>query len=606
MESATADNSNPVKEILRLEGIGFKSHHEVILDNINLSVHRSEIHAILGENGCGKSLLGKIISGAAAPSTGLVHREKTTRIGMVHQERVGSGEFYIWEYLFFDNNSAYRTFFLPRRRMYRDSIRLLQSYGIELDVNRKLKELKESEYTAVEIIRQVEKTPELLILDEVFIRLGTEYSKTFTKVFMRLKRKEAAILFITHDIEKLYTFAEKVSILKNAEILYSGGVDSIDKVNIIRLAYTDTVEKVNLADIETEFYHFLKFNESILNTLPINLVVLDPARKIIMANRSFEEHFGIGRDIYIYRNVSDIFSDQKNDIYRIIMASFDSTEIQSFFDVPLQIHGQESINTLKIVPIYDGVSIVGHILIMEDVTEYYNLQKKLVLSENLSSIGMLAAGVGHEINNSLEIVFNYLRYVRNRIDDPGVSEPMNELKEELDFISRIVSKLVNFSNVNVVNAEDFDVNTLIENYINLIRKNNIYGNIGLSFQKDSDPLIIRMNKNELRQVIINLIKNSCEAIGTGGSIAIRTGFMPESGGDRILLTITDDGPGIEDEKMDSIFLPFFSTKPADSKNLGLGLSLCYTIINKSGGTITVENISPHGCRFKIELPAYKS
>ncbi|MBI9108824.1 MAG: ATP-binding cassette domain-containing protein [Spirochaetales bacterium] len=601
MESASAD-PHLSEEILRLEGIGFKSRQDVVLDNINLIIRRGEIHAILGENGCGKSVLGKIISGAAVPNSGRIIVEKPVSVGMVHQERVGSGEFCIWEYLFFDNDKAYKGFFLPRRRMFRDSVRLLENYGISLDVSRKLKELKESEYTAVEIIRQVEKAPEVLVLDEVFIRLGTEYSRIFTGILIRLKRKGTAIVFITHDIEKLYTFAEKVSILKNTEILYSGNVDSIDKVNIIRLAYTETAEKVNLADIETEFYHFLRFNESILNTLPINLVVLDPDRQIIMANRSFEEHFQIDRSSYLYKKVSYIFSDQKNDIYRIIMASFDSTEIQSFFDVPLSLKGKDSINTLKIVPIYDGVSIVGHILIMEDVTDYYSLQKKLMLSDNLSSIGILAAGVGHEINNSLEIVFNYLRYIRNKINEPEVSEPMAELKEELDFISEIVSRLVNFSDVSIKNAEEFDVNNLIASYIQLIRKNDIYTSTGFSFNQSSDPLLIRMNRNEFRQVIINLIKNSCEAVGSSGNVLIETGYNEDSSEKRIIISVSDDGPGIAPDKLDSIFLPFFSTKPSDSKNLGLGLSLCYSIIKKSGGSIRAENSLQGGCRFIIELP----
>jgi signal transduction histidine kinase/ABC-type Mn2+/Zn2+ transport system ATPase subunit len=602
MRSAIAEK-HAGADLLQLEGIGFKSKDETILDNINMTITRGEIHAILGETGCGKSLLGKIISGVEAPNTGHIQGGKSVSVGMVHQNRVGNSEFYVWEYLYFDNNLAYKNFFLPRRRMHRDSVKLLEKYGIPLDINLKLKELKESEYTAVEIIRQLEKSPDVLILDEVFIRLGTEYSKIFTAVFMTLKRKGTSIVLITHDIEKLYTFAEKVSILKNCEILYSGRVDSIDKVNMIRLAYTESVEKVNLADMETEFYHFLKFNESILSTLPINIVVIDPERNIIIANRSFEEHFQIDRSSYLYKNVSYIFSDQKNDIYRIIMASFESNEIQSFFDVPLSLKGKDSINTLKIVPIYDGVSIVGHILIVEDVSDYYNLQKKMMLSENLSSIGMLAAGVGHEINNSLEIVFNYLRYIRNSIIDPEISGPMSELKEELDFISNIVSKLVDFSNVNIVNAEEFDLNYLIENYINLIRKNDIYGSASFTFEMGDVPIIIKMNKNELRQVIMNLIKNACEATGMDGNIEVETGYLPGSDENSVYILITDDGPGIESQKLDSIFHPFFTTKPADSNNLGLGLSLCYTIIKKSGGSITAENVNPHGCRFKIELPS---
>ncbi|HAK44824.1 MAG TPA: hypothetical protein DCO79_02735 [Spirochaeta sp.] len=587
--------------VLRLEDISFSTNYSQVLENLSLDICSREIHAVLGENGSGKSTLGKIISGALKPSSGRIIREDSSVACMVHQDRVANENFLVWEYLFFDNDRAYSGFFMSRRKIHRMAEAVLEEYGLKIDLDKRLKELKSSEYTAVELIRQIEKKPDILVLDEIFMKLGSEYSKIFTALFHRLKRRGMAVLFITHDIEKLYDFADKVSILRNGEILFTGPVDSIDKLNIIRLAYTETVEKVKLSELQSEFYHFLKFNEAILNTLPINLAVIDPEFKIIMANRSFERHFEISREAYLYRNISFIFSEQKNDVYKLIMASLDSTETQSFFDVPITIGSHYSINTLKVVPIYDGVNNVGHILIIEDVTDYYSLQKKIMLSENLSSIGLLAAGVGHEINNSLEIVLNYLHFIRNSIDDEKLLGPLGDLKEELDFITQIVSRLVTFSETNVANSEEFDANTMIENYIRLIHKNDIYGNIKFSVDIQADPLIINMNKNEFRQVLVNLIKNACEATGDGGNVIITLSLQDREGAAVSVIEIEDDGPGIPVDKMDSVFTPFFSTKSADSKNIGLGLSLCYSIITKSGGTIKAVN-TEGGCRFTIELP----
>ena len=603
MESAKADTA--CNEILKLENITFSTQFNEVLSKLSFSVCRGSIHAILGENSCGKSTLGKIISGVIKPTSGRVIKDSRIKSCMVHQNRVANENFSVWEYLFFDNDTVYSGFFLNRRMIHRKAEKLLDDYGLNIDCSKTLIELNSSEYIAVELLRQIEMAPDILVLDEIFINLGSEYSRIFTGILQRLKRKGLAIVFITHDIEKLYNFADRVSILRNGEVLFSGPVDSIDKVNMIRLAYTETVEKMKLSELQSEFYHFLRFNEAILNTLPINIAVLDPEHRIIMANKSFEKHFEIERERYLYKNISFIFSEQINDVYKLIIASLDSYESQSFFDVPITIGSHHSINTLKLVPIYDGITIVGNIIIIEDVTDYYTLQKKIMLSENLSSIGLLAAGVGHEINNSLEIILNYMRFISSNIVDERLSEPLSDVKQELNFMSQIVNRLVTFSETSSANVQDFNVNELLANYLKLISKNNIYGEIDFTFEKKTDPLFVNMNRNELRQVLINLIKNSCESTGDGGNIRIETVKTEIEGRPEARIIVEDDGPGIPPDKIDSVFTPFFSTKSADSANLGLGLSLCYSIITKSGGTIKAENLSEGGCRFTIMLPADK-
>ena len=294
MQSKTAEQHG-CREVLSLDRISYSTKYNEVLRNLSLTVCAGEIHAILGENGCGKSTLGKIVYGALKPGSGTIIRRPGQSACMVHQDRVGNDSFLVWEYLFFDNDKAYKGFFLPRRRVYKQAVDTLKKYGLSIDINKRLKELKSSEYVAVELIRQIEKEPDILILDEIFIKLGSEFSRYSQRFFSVLKDRGMAVLFITHDIEKLYDFADRVSILRNGEVLFSGPVDSIDKVNMIRLAYTETVEKEKLIELQSEFYHFLRFNEAILNTLPINLAVIDPDHKIIMANRSFERHFEIDR-----------------------------------------------------------------------------------------------------------------------------------------------------------------------------------------------------------------------------------------------------------------------------------------------------------------------
>ena len=115
-------------------------------------------------------------------------------------------------------------------------------------------------------------------------------------------------------------------------------------------------------------------------------------------------------------------------------------------------------------------------------------------------------------------------------------------------------------------------------------------------------MLIRANRHEIKQVILNLLKNSFEAMPSGGQISIHTALIVGEDGTYAQLTFHDTGPGIADKNPNNIFLPFYSTKKGGENNLGLGLSVSYTIIQKYHGTMTVENLEQAGCQFVITLP----
>jgi signal transduction histidine kinase len=181
-------------------------------------------------------------------------------------------------------------------------------------------------------------------------------------------------------------------------------------------------------------------------------------------------------------------------------------------------------------------------------------------------------------------------------------EAIDNVHEEIASISNIVSNLHTFSDTTQRPLEEIEINALIRSMLNLIKHSARSKQIAIQFEPYEEDIVIRANRNEMKQVILNLLKNSFEAMASGGEIHIAATLITENGSEAVCVTFRDTGPGICDENPDNIFLPFYSTKKGQENNLGLGLSVSYGIIKKYNGTISVENIDGAGCQFVIKLP----
>jgi signal transduction histidine kinase len=202
-----------------------------------------------------------------------------------------------------------------------------------------------------------------------------------------------------------------------------------------------------------------------------------------------------------------------------------------------------------------------HITIIEDVSKQENLRQQVILSEELASVGVLAAGVVHEINNPLEIIYNHLNFMKFNIDKDKMYETIANIQEKLTDIKQIVSNLISFSDSNKMVNEEFELNSLVVTITNLIRFN---------------------------------AKNK--------KIRIHTLSVIMDGSPFACIVFIDAGIGIEDENPDNNFLPFYSTQKGSEANLGLGLSVSYGIVKKYKGNISVRNLKGSGCEFPITLP----
>ncbi|MCU0597959.1 MAG: ATP-binding protein [Desulfobacterales bacterium] len=229
-------------------------------------------------------------------------------------------------------------------------------------------------------------------------------------------------------------------------------------------------------------------------------------------------------------------------------------------------------------------------------------QKQLAQSDKMASLGQLAAGVAHEINNPLTGVLFYANLILEKIDDH------DPIKTDLEFIiddanrcKKIVKSLLVYSRKTDSCKSIAHINTLVETSLNLTRDQKIFGNIHIVKELSDEMMLVNVDTNKLNQVIINLVINAADAMDGKGTLTIRT--YRDKRMRKVFLEIQDTGCGIPKENLNKIFDPFFTTKQV-GKSTGLGLSITYGIVEEHGGKIRVKETGPEGTIFILEFPQY--
>ena len=604
----------PSRTLLRLHNISLNYGEFRALHQIDLELGVAEVHAIIGEHGAGKSSLGLLMNGILQPFGGTITFEgreyaaltvtNALKLGirMIYQQVRLYEQFTVAENLFLSNNRINRFFWSTKKRFLNAANALLTRYQFDLDPKTLVQNLHVSDQTVVEILKHIHHRPKLLILDEALERLSTPALNKMLAILADLRRAGTSILVITHRIDDIYHLADRVSILKNGEILLTDEIKNIDKIHLIKMAYTQISAEENIENLNKEFYQLLKYNEAILRNLPVNLIVTDTENRIKMINDHCKRYFALQDRSYFNVPLAEIFSSLNPEVFDFLNKPMEGKEGKTFYQVPITFHANPLISNLKIFPIHDETFLIGKIIIIEDVTEYDQLQKQVMLSEKLASVGLLAAGVAHEINNPLGIVYNYLSHIKYNFQGKELHEAIDHVHEEISSIANIVSHLHTFSDKKQADNEELDVNEIIRRMLNLIKHHARRQQIEIHFTPSEAELFIRANRNEIKQVLLNLFKNSFEAMPSGGEIFINTGLLRDQGAKLVQIRFKDTGPGICDDNPMNIFLPFYSTKKGSEQNLGLGLSVSYGIIKKYHGTISVQNLDNSGCQFVISVP----
>jgi len=238
---------------------------------------------------------------------------------------------------------------------------------------------------------------------------------------------------------------------------------------------------------------------------------------------------------------------------------------------------------------------------VKDITEQRKLQHHVQNTEKLVSIGQLAAGVAHEINNPLGIILCHLGLVK---DESNLSEEAKEdlhiIEKHVDNCRNIISDLLRFSRQSKPTLSPSSINGLVVEVVSMARNQMEMQSIRLETSLDENIPLLAIDSDRMRQVLLNLLLNGAQAIGKEGVIRFTSTYSPSNG--TIVLSIQDNGCGIPEELQDRVFDPFFTTK-STGKGTGLGLSVSYSIVREHGGDIVVESSTEEGyTRFVITLP----
>jgi signal transduction histidine kinase len=234
--------------------------------------------------------------------------------------------------------------------------------------------------------------------------------------------------------------------------------------------------------------------------------------------------------------------------------------------------------------------------------ELEQAQGALVQAEKLASMGQLAAGIAHEVNNPLGVVLMYAHMLR---DEAGKDTPMGQdlalVAEQADRCKRIVSGLLNFARQNQVSRQPVDLRDLVETALRSVKRPE---RIRVRSEVGTGDLSAELDRDQMVQVLTNVIANAYEAMPDGGTLTVRCGIE----GDRVMFVVQDSGIGIPAGNMGKIFTPFFTTKPM-GKGTGLGLAVSYGIVKMHLGDIQVESNAdpsegPTGTTFTIKLPRF--
>ena len=599
--------------LLRLEDIGLTVGRDRALRRVDLEIRPGEVHAVIGDHGAGKSALAEIIGGTLRPSLGVITLDGVPRshltareaakhgVAVVRREIHLVGCLTITENLLIPDRIRYAPSLFRRRSPRAEAEAVLRANGFDYDPAALVRDLSPSDRLVVSILRSVLRRPRLLVLDAVIEQLSAEHLEKILAALADLKRQGSAVLCLGHGVDEIMSLVDTATILRKGATIHTDAVENFDKVNLIRLCYSKLGEHPEIDDYR-EFYQLLRYNEAILQKLPVNLVVTDNENRIKLINDHGRNYF---KPPAGWRNLplDDLFGDETAPA--LIKTAFEEKREDVFYAVPVTVNGRQAVADIKTLPIRDGAFSIGNMVILEDISEQERLRRRVILSEKLASVGLLAAGVAHEINNPLEIIYNHLGYLKLNPSPEQTAETVGLIEEELRDIKRIVSNLITFSDRSKLVIEEFDLSELIAGVIALIRINARRKNIRIHFTPPEAPVIVRANKNEIKQVLLNLFKNSFEAAGEAGAVRVAAETVRKNGAAFSRILFRDDGCGVPEENPGDVFLPFYSTKSGKSgneDNLGLGLSVSYGIVSKYGGEISVENLDGGGCEFNISLP----
>jgi two-component system NtrC family sensor kinase len=378
------------------------------------------------------------------------------------------------------------------------------------------------------------------------------------------------------DVELVQTIAGYVAIALDNSQLYS----SLEQ---------KAVEVARLKD----------FSENIVESLNVGVLAVDLLGTVDAWNSRMEQLIGVSRSEAVGKPFSQLLP---QDLVVEIDARGDEEQVTGIYKHRLVHQGSSVVLNVSITPLVGkSGEKIGRLLLFDDVTQRERMEEQMSQTEKLTSLGLLAAGVAHEVNTPLAVISNYIQMLARQMPEGDPRQAIIEKIVKQTFrASEIVNNMLNFSRTGPSELADVDVNRVVEETLSLVAHPLKTSQIQVVKQLSESLPPVRGSANKLQQVFLNLFLNARDAMPLGGMLEVRT--AAHNGG--VEIEVVDTGNGISREHIHKIFDPFFTTK-AGARGTGLGLSVSYGIIKEHAGKIDVRSTPGRGTSFHVEFPAVR-
>jgi len=340
--------------------------------------------------------------------------------------------------------------------------------------------------------------------------------------------------------------------------------------------------------------------KGVVETARDAVVTIDESHRIVFFNKAAEEMFGYSKEEVMGQDLSIIIPRPHKDRHREYVRRYVETRRGKFIDHTVDLTAERRCGEEFPISISFSVAeLGGHLLMtamMRDMSEVKAMERKLLQNERLASIGRALSFVTHEVKNPLVVIGGF---ARSLLRESGLSHGQREKLEiiagEVKRLEGLLEEIQDFSKPLRLNRERLHLGPFLEGEISILRDSEICREVRVDVSVEGDP-VVRADREKLRQVLVNLIKNSLEAMEKRGNILVKAAQGSEG---HVEITVEDDGKGIPEDKVEDLFQPFFTTKPGGT---GLGLPLCRKIVGDHGGDMSMRPRPGGGTIVTIRLP----
>jgi PAS domain S-box-containing protein len=357
-----------------------------------------------------------------------------------------------------------------------------------------------------------------------------------------------------------------------------------------------------------EFERLKEFNENIVESINVGILAVDLEDRIESWNAQMEAMYALSRAEALGQVLSDVFPSEFVDALDSFRAEQGVHHLYKFRLTSRA--GEQRTANIAIAPLLSKDFVpVGRIVLVDDITERVSLETQLAQADKLSSIGLLAAGVAHEINTPLAVISSYSQMLSKQLKGEARLAPVLEKIIQQSFrAAEIANGLLNFSRTSTTEFRDTSLNQVIRDTLSLLEHQFKTAQITVDLELIEDLPAIHGNTGKLQQVFLNLLLNAKEAMQSGGHLRVTTSVNERE--NCVEALVADSGSGIAPEHLKRIYDPFFTTKttpkPGDRRGTGLGLSVSYGIIQEHAGKIHVESEIGTGTTFHLEFPLLRN